>query len=172
MLSLSLSYYELSVIGNTHGCNSSSKCVANKNITLFLSLSLSLSISHCLQRISQQVVIGSCSSTLLHHLIQDKLIDRLDRMVSFFHFSGIQTNAKMFVKPLVICCIIFLLYLELNFAKLYRQIIGIPMGTTYAPLDADLFLFCYERDFMKSLSRENQTDIIESFISTSRYSDT
>ena len=28
--------------------------------------------------------------------------------------------------------------------KLYRQIVGIPMG----PLEADSFLFCYERDFM------------------------
>ena len=33
--------------------------------------------------------------------------------------------------------------------KLYRQIVGIPMGTNCAPLVADLFLFCYERDFMK-----------------------
>ena len=33
-------------------------------------------------------------------------------------------------------------------AKLYRQIVGIPMGTNCAPLVADLFLFCYERDFM------------------------
>ena len=55
--------------------------------------------------------------------------------------------------------------------KLYRQTIGIPMGTNYAPLVADLFLFCYERDFMKSLSRENQADIIEAFNSTSRYLD-
>ena len=48
--------------------------------------------------------------------------------------------------------------------KLYRQTIGIPMGTNCAPLVADLFLFfCYERDFMKSLSRENQADIIEAF---------
>ena len=31
--------------------------------------------------------------------------------------------------------------------------------------------FCYERDFMKSLSRENQADIIEAFNSTSRYLD-
>ena len=30
--------------------------------------------------------------------------------------------------------------------KLYRQIVGIPMGTNCAPLVADLFLFCYERD--------------------------
>ena len=44
----------------------------------------------------------------------------------------------------------------------------IPMGTNCAPLVADLFLFCYERDFMKSLSRVNQADIIEVFNSTSR----
>ena len=36
--------------------------------------------------------------------------------------------------------------------KLYSQIVGIPMGTYCAPLIADLFLFCYERDFMGSLS--------------------
>ena len=42
------------------------------------------------------------------------------------------------------------------------------MGTNCAPLVADLFLFCYKRDFMKSLSRENQADIIEAFNSSSR----
>ena len=45
------------------------------------------------------------------------------------------------------------------------------MGTNYAPLVADLFLFCYERDFMLSLSDNYQTDIIEAFNSTSRYLD-
>ena len=54
-------------------------------------------------------------------------------------------------------------------SKLYRQIVGIPRGTNCAPLVADLFLFCYERDFMLSLSDNNQTDIIEAFNSTSRY---
>ena len=29
--------------------------------------------------------------------------------------------------------------------KLFRQIVGIPMGTNCAPLVADLFFFCYER---------------------------
>ena len=33
-------------------------------------------------------------------------------------------------------------------SKVYRQIVGIPMGTDCAPLVADLFLFCYEREFM------------------------
>ena len=54
-------------------------------------------------------------------------------------------------------------------SKLYRQIVGIPMGTNCAPLVADLFLFCYERDFMLSLSDNNQSDVIEAFNSTSRY---
>ena len=45
------------------------------------------------------------------------------------------------------------------------------MGTNCAPLVADLFLFCYERDFMLSLSEENQSGVIEAFNSTSRYLD-
>ena len=55
--------------------------------------------------------------------------------------------------------------------KLYRQIVSIPKGTNCAPLVADLFLFCYERDSMLSLSDNNQADIIEAFNSTSRYLD-
>ena len=43
------------------------------------------------------------------------------------------------------------------------------MGTLCVPLGADLF--CYERDFMLSLSDNNQTDIIKAFSSTSRYLD-
>ena len=52
--------------------------------------------------------------------------------------------------------IIFILF----FSKLYRQIVGIPMGTNCALRVADLFLFCYERDFMLFLSDNKKTDII------------
>ena len=45
------------------------------------------------------------------------------------------------------------------------------MGTNCAPLVADLFLFCYERDFMKNLSSDNQADVIMAFDLTSRYLD-
>ena len=45
------------------------------------------------------------------------------------------------------------------------------MGTNCAHLVADLFLFCYERDFMTSLSGVNQAGIIEAFNSSSRYLD-
>ena len=55
--------------------------------------------------------------------------------------------------------------------KLYRQIVGIPMGTNCAPLVADLFLCCYERDFMKNLSSDIQADVIKAFNLTSRYLD-
>ena len=49
---------------------------------------------------------------------------------------------------------------------LYRQIVGIPMGANCAPLVADLFLYCYERDFMDSLNHDNQADVIEAFNSS------
>ena len=42
------------------------------------------------------------------------------------------------------------------------------MDTNCAFLVADLFLFCYERDFVLSLSENNQSDVIEAFNSTSR----
>ena len=45
------------------------------------------------------------------------------------------------------------------------------MDTNCAPLVADLFLFCYERDFMKNLSSDNQADVIKAFNLTSRYLD-
>ena len=45
------------------------------------------------------------------------------------------------------------------------------MGTNCAPVVAILFLFCYERDFMLSLSEDNQSVVIKAFNSTSRYLD-
>ena len=56
-------------------------------------------------------------------------------------------------------------------SKFYRQILCIPMRAGSAPLVVDLILFCYERDFMLSLSDNNQADVVEAFNSTSRYLD-
>ena len=58
-----------------------------------------------------------------------------------------------------------------SFRILHRQIVCKSMSTNCAPLIADLFLFCYERDFMHSLSDDNQSAVIEVFISTSWYLD-
>ena len=62
--------------------------------------------------------------------------------------------------------------LDNNFIRfgttLYRQVVWIPLGIYCAPLVANLFLFCYERD---SLSDDKQADVINAFNTTSRYSD-
>ena len=52
----------------------------------------------------------------------------------------------------------------------YQQIVGIHMGTNCAPLIVDLFLFCYERDFMSNLHKSKRY-IIDMFNDTSRYLD-
>ena len=54
---------------------------------------------------------------------------------------------------------------------MYRQVGGIPMGTTCAPLVADLFLFCCERDFIMFLSDDKQADVIDALNTTFRYLD-
>ena len=53
----------------------------------------------------------------------------------------------------------------------YQQVVGIPMGTTCAPLIADLFLYCYERYFMSNLKKSKRFDPIDKFNDTSRYLD-
>ena len=45
------------------------------------------------------------------------------------------------------------------------------MGTNCAPLIADLFLYCYERDFMSDLQKSKRFDLIDMFNDTSRYLD-
>ena len=52
---------------------------------------------------------------------------------------------------------------------MYRQVVGIPMGTNCTPQVVHFFLFCYARDFMMSLSDDKQADIIDAFNTTSRY---
>ena len=125
-------------------------------------------------------------TTLPHNLIKDKLIDLIEstfKRVNIpylacnerkaFFTSEIRKNYTLWSCQKVCDALVFLLdniYIRFG-TKLYKQIIGIPMGTNCAPLVADLFLFCYERDFMMSLSADRDGDIIEAFNSTSRYLD-
>ena len=124
--------------------------------------------------------------TLPHHLIQDKLIALIAHTFTrektlylasneerAFFTSDVYKHYKLWSCQTVCEALVYLLdNIFISFrTKVYRQTIGIPMGTNFVPLFADLFLFCYERDFMKSLSRENQADIIGAFNSTSRYLD-
>ena len=51
----------------------------------------------------------------------------------------------------------------------YQQIVGISMCTNCAPLIADFFLNCYERDFMSNLQKFKRFGLIDKFNDTSRY---
>ena len=125
-------------------------------------------------------------TTLPHHLIKVKHIDLIEHTFSrekalylacndqrAFFTSDVYKNYNLWSCQKVCEALVYRLNnIFISFGtKLFRQIIGIPMGTNCAPLFADLFLFCYERDFMRSLSPENQDYIIEAFNSTSRYLD-
>ena len=66
-----------------------------------------------------------------------------------FFTSDVYNNHNLWSCQKVCDALVYLLdNIVIRFGtKLYRQTIGIPMGTNCAPLVADLFLFCYERDF-------------------------
>ena len=123
-------------------------------------------------------------TTLPHNHIKEKLVDLIERTFqrvcslyiacndkNTFFTSDAVRNYNLWFCQKVYEALIFLLdniYIRFG-SKLYRQIVGIPMGTNCTPLVADLFLFCYERYFMLSLSEDTQSDVIEAFNSTSRY---
>ena len=124
-------------------------------------------------------------TTLPHNLIKDKLTELIERTFiregslylacndkNAFFTSEQPKRYKLWSCQKMCDALHYLLdniFIRYG-SKVYRQIVGIPMGTNCAPLVADLFLFCYERDFMLSLSDNNQADI-EAFNSTSRYLD-
>ena len=153
-------------------------------ILMMLSINLNLKTFHASKLSTYD--FSTLYTTLPHHLIKDKLIDLINRTFirentqylacneeCAFFTSDVYNNHNLWSCQKVCDALVYLLVnIFIRFGtKLYRQTIGIPMGTNCAPLVADLFLFCYERDFMKFLSRENQADIIEAFNSTSRYLD-
>ena len=125
-------------------------------------------------------------TTLPHYLIKNKLIDLIERT---FQREGSpyrvcnERNAFLLWKNLKkyyalscqnVCDVLTFLLdnILIRFGtKLYRQVVGIPMGTNCAPLVSDLFLFCYERDLIMSLSDDKQADVIDAFNTTSRYLD-
>ena len=118
-------------------------------------------------------------TTLPHNLIKEKLTELIEQTFNregWLYLACNDKNAfftseqpkqyKLWSCPKMCYALYYLLdNIFIRFgSKLYRRIVGIPMGTNCAPIVADLFLFCYERDFMLSLSDNNQTDIIGGLI--------
>ena len=129
-------------------------------------------------------------TTLPHNLIKENLLDLIERAFKqlyknegtlylacndrrAFFTSTYNRGYKLWSCQNVCDVLSYLLdNIYIRFGnKLYRQIVVILMGTNCAPLVANLFLFCYERDFMTTLSGDNEADIIEAFNSTLRYLD-
>ena len=117
-------------------------------------------------------------TTLPDNLIKDKLINVIEWAFkredspylacngrqAFFTYADTK-RYKLWSCQNVCDALIYLLNnIHIRFGtKLCRQIVGIPMGTNCAPFVADLFLICYEGDFMTSLSGVKQAGIIEAF---------
>ena len=55
--------------------------------------------------------------------------------------------------------------------QLFRQMVGIPMGTNCAPLLADLFLYSYENEFLYKLKKEGKRKLARRFNLSYRYID-
>ena len=55
--------------------------------------------------------------------------------------------------------------------RLFRQVIGIPMGTNCAPLLADLFLYSYENEFLDNMIKIGHRRLARSFNLCYRYID-
>ena len=53
--------------------------------------------------------------------------------------------------------------------QLFRQTVGIPMGTNCAPLLADLFLYSYENEFLDKLLKEGKRQLATKFSLSYRY---
>ena len=125
-------------------------------------------------------------ATLPHNLIKEKIVDLIGWTFGgegspciacnegrAFFASGDTKRYNLWSCQNVCEALIYLLdniYIRFG-TGLCRQVVGVPMGTGCAPLVAGLFLFCYERDFMTSLSDVGRAEIIEAFKSASRYLD-
>ena len=55
--------------------------------------------------------------------------------------------------------------------QLFRQMVGIPMGTNCAPLLADLFLYSYENEFLDKLIKKGKRKLSRKFNLSYRYID-
>ena len=100
---------------------------------------------------------------MIHNLIKEKLINLIEWTFKregspyitcyerqAFLTSGDTKRYKLWSCQNVCEALIYLLdniYIRFG-TKLYRKIVGIPMGTNCVPFVADLFLFSYARDFL------------------------
>ena len=76
---------------------------------------------------------------LLYLACNEQLTFSLLKILKIYLWS-FQNECDALHYPLDNICIRFV-------SRMYKQIVDIPMGINFAPLVADLFVFCYERCF-------------------------
>lgn len=169
-----------------------SKAFENSGVNLFWSIKNSgevidkLKCKHFKASSFSTYDFSTLYTTLPHNLIKDKLIPLIQKTFARENTSYIACNHRraffsnshyddynMWTCDEVCRSLSYLLdNIFIRYGHVvFRQTVGIPMGTNCAPLVADLFLYCYERDFMLSLSSDTQGDVIDAFNGTSRYLD-
>ena len=123
---------------------------------------INLSREDSVRPVCQLMIFSTLYTTLPHNSIKEKLINLIEWTFKregspyiacnerqAFFTSGDTKQYKLWSCQNVCEAVIYLLdniYIRFG-TKLYRQIVGIPMGTNCAPLVTDLFLFCYEKRF-------------------------
>ena len=154
------------------------KCQYFSGINSFWVIESNKPVIDCLKRLSSRKKAKSLStfdfSTLYTKIPHDKLLLVLNELVDFCFSGGVKKFVKVssrnafwidvpherqitFSKDMIKQALHYLMN-NCFFAAgnlLFRQAIGIPMGSDPAPFMANLFLFYYENKFMKNLKVSN-----------------
>lgn len=168
------------------------KAYSNSGYNMFWSIKNSSDVLSKLQKNNFKVSsistydFSTLYTTLPHNLIKDKLTNLIQKTYArektlflacnfnraFFTDTPYDNYTLWTCQDLCesLCFLLDNIYVRFG-QEIFRQVVGIPMGTNCAPLIADLFLFCYERDFMTKLFKSDNASVIEAFNNTSRYLD-
>ena len=170
-------------------CN---KVYENSGINLYWSIKNSSDVLKKLQNGNFQAStistydFSTLYTTLPHNLIKEKLVNLIQKTfaregTSFlacnfdraFFTNALVDNYTMWTCQEV--CESLTLLIDSIFVRfgneVFRQVIGIPMGTNCAPLLADLFLYSYESEFIQNLISQKKKNVALSFNHTYRYID-
>ena len=129
-------------------------------------------------------------TSIPHHQLKTNLEKFVNRIFEFkeknFIFPNLYTkrayfgdavssNSKniAFDKEKLLSCLNYLIdnaYIVHN-GQVYRQIIGIPMGTNSAPHVANIYLFVYEYEYIEALINDGNNKYLEKLVNIFRFQD-
>ena len=97
---------------------------------------------------------------------------KVGRNKSYFTNNPLSDDNKYTASDIckIIECLVDNIYVRFG-GQLFRQTVGIPMGTNCAPLLTDLFLYSYENEFLNKFIKEGKRKLARKFSLSYRYSD-